>query len=278
MRDPKNGKYVSREREWNSGEIAWIHTSLRSLDHRSPDFDHRREEPTLPSPAIAASEDLVVPQIAIIEKRIFVRECLTRCLKLTSGYNVVSFPTVEAWLAACNRTSVSLIVLCISGRLDEAETRREISLLAQPDNRTPTIVLSDVEDPDVIVSALDSGARGYIPTSVSLEVAIEAIRLVRAGGMFVPASSLVTARRAANCSPNSTRFGNGVFTARQAAVVEALRRGKANKVIAYELDMRESTVKVHVRNIMKKLKAKNRTEVAFLASNLLIKSETRDPL
>ncbi len=45
--------------------------------------------------------------------------------------------------------------------------------------------------------------------------------------------------------------------------------GKANKVIAYELKMRESTVKVHVRNIMKKLNAKNRTEVAFMANELI---------
>nr|WP_246482341.1 LuxR C-terminal-related transcriptional regulator [Methylopila capsulata] len=58
----------------------------------------------------------------------------------------------------------------------------------------------------------------------------------------------------------------GRFTARQAAVVDALRQGKANKIIAYELNMRESTVKVHVRNIMRKLKAKNRTEVAFMTS------------
>jgi DNA-binding NarL/FixJ family response regulator len=59
-----------------------------------------------------------------------------------------------------------------------------------------------------------------------------------------------------------------VFTARQSAVVEAVRHGKANKVIAYELNMRESTVKVHIRNIMRKLKARNRTEVAFLTNNL----------
>ena len=60
----------------------------------------------------------------------------------------------------------------------------------------------------------------------------------------------------------------GVFTSRQIAVIEALRRGKANKIIAHELKMRESTVKVHVRNIMKKLNAKNRTEVAYLANQL----------
>jgi DNA-binding NarL/FixJ family response regulator len=60
-----------------------------------------------------------------------------------------------------------------------------------------------------------------------------------------------------------------LFTARQAAVVEALRRGKENKIIAYELNMRESTVKMHIKNIMKKLKARNRTEVAFIANEIM---------
>ena len=50
-------------------------------------------------------------------------------------------------------------------------------------------------------------------------------------------------------------------------MVEAIRQGKPNKIIAYELNMCESTVKVHVRAIMKKLKARNRTEVAYLYSS-----------
>ena len=58
------------------------------------------------------------------------------------------------------------------------------------------------------------------------------------------------------------------FTARQIAVIDALRKGKANKIIAFELNMKESTVKVHVRNIMKRLKAHNRTEVSYLANQL----------
>ena len=52
--------------------------------------------------------------------------------------------------------------------------------------------------------------------------------------------------------------------------MEALRRGKANKIIAYELNLRESTVKVHVRNIMKKVKATNRTEVVFKLNDLFL--------
>ena len=47
-------------------------------------------------------------------------------------------------------------------------------------------------------------------------------------------------------------------------VLKLLEQGKSNKVIAYELGVEESTVKVHVRHIMKKLNATNRTHAAFL--------------
>jgi DNA-binding NarL/FixJ family response regulator len=57
----------------------------------------------------------------------------------------------------------------------------------------------------------------------------------------------------------------GLVTARELAVIRAIQQGKSNKIIAHELNMCESTVKVHVRNVMKKLKAKNRTEAAIKA-------------
>ncbi len=64
------------------------------------------------------------------------------------------------------------------------------------------------------------------------------------------------------------RAGGGVdsfgFTCREAEVVRLLRQGKPNKIIAFELSISESTVKVHIRNIMKKLNATNRTQVVFL--------------
>jgi DNA-binding NarL/FixJ family response regulator len=53
-----------------------------------------------------------------------------------------------------------------------------------------------------------------------------------------------------------------------------LRKGTPNKIIAYELNMCESTVKVHVRNIMKKLKAKNRTEVAYLTNKYFLREDS----
>ena len=63
------------------------------------------------------------------------------------------------------------------------------------------------------------------------------------------------------------------LTSRELAVIDLLREGDANKVIAKCLNMRESTVKVHVRNILKKLRATNRTHAATVANRLLAKPD-----
>jgi DNA-binding NarL/FixJ family response regulator len=58
------------------------------------------------------------------------------------------------------------------------------------------------------------------------------------------------------------------LTPRELSVIDLLREGKPNKLIAVQLDMQESTVKVHVSNILKKLNAANRTHAAFVANRL----------
>jgi len=220
-------------------------------------------------PANAGTGAVEITTIVVIEKRVLIRECLTRCLKVVSGHAVVSFPNIESWIEVCDDIPASLIVLCIAGKPNAQETHREISRLSPRRNPLPVILLSDEEDPEQIADAIGRGARGYITTSVSLDVVVEVLRLVRAGGTFVPASSLISAGRSNDQTAASQQNSDGLFTVRQAAVAEALRRGKTNKVIAHELNMRESTVKVHVRNIMKKLNARNRTEVAVMTNDLM---------
>ena len=116
-------------------------------------------------------------------------------------------------------------------------------------------------DPELVRTAIWHGVKGYIPVTMGFEITIEAVRFVLAGGTYVPMDCLLGrdwSGEAAQPAPISD-----LVTARELAVVRAIQKGKSNKVIAYELDMCESTVKVHVRRIMKKLKAKNRTEVAI---------------
>ena len=216
----------------------------------------------------------IARNIVLIEERLFVRDCVAHTFKQCSEFNVIPFPSVGGWIEGADTVAASLIVWCVPGQ-NEWRVQQELELLVQQQKAIPIIILSDVENLDSITHALNAGARGYLPTSVPLEIAMEAIHLVIAGGTYVPASILFAVQRSSQVS--GIHKHPAIFTPRQAAVVEALRRGKANKIIAYELNMRESTVKVHVRSIMKKLKARNRTEVAFL-TNSLFSHEAKVPV
>lgn len=206
--------------------------------------------------------------VAVIERRDLIRECLMSAL-LAAGYEAIAFPALDDWLAVADASPVSAVLLSCPERSGPGQIRQAMRRLSGVRRPAPVIILADGEEPGRIAATLNWGVRGYIPTNLSLEVAVEAIRLVSAGGIFVPVSCLAGFNPDTRAAPpGADRYGR-LFTARQAAVIEGIRKGKANKTIAYELNLRESTIKVHIRNIMKKIKAKNRTEVAYITNNLV---------
>jgi DNA-binding NarL/FixJ family response regulator len=94
----------------------------------------------------------------------------------------------------------------------------------------------------------------------------EAIKFVLAGGTFVPQSILTKYKRPELSDlPPQEDISPAIasFSPRQMEVLRSLWRGLSNKMIAYELRMCESTVKVHIRHIMKKLNVNNRTQVVL---------------
>lgn len=210
--------------------------------------------------------------IIVIDPRVLFRDCLTLCLRHAyEDRRVTAYASIAEWMAKGGGETSAVVLLSTprAGSL-RSESPVETAFLSKVGGDIPVIIISESDDSARILHALKNGARGYIPTSLALAVAVEAVRLVDAGGTFVPVSTLLASRRAA--------AGNGydLFTPRQIMVMEALHRGKANKQIALELNMRESTVKVHIRHIMKKLNARNRTEVAVLTSDLFEAQEPTD--
>lgn len=135
----------------------------------------------------------------------------------------------------------------------------------------PLVLLSDREEMEEVVEAIRRGARGFLPASLDLDEAVEALRFVGAGGTFVPARALIQFAEGRQAEPEDSshqsgeqRFGR--LTPREMEVLARLRHGKPNKVIAHELAISESTVKVFVRRILIKLRAINRTELVYLTN------------
>jgi DNA-binding NarL/FixJ family response regulator len=209
------------------------------------------------------------PLISIIDPRRLGRDTLTKALQAIDGtFRIRANAGVEEWLQVEDiehETSAILLAIGAAGA-DDPDVVDQLQRLARTYSHVPTVVMGDIEDPLHIIKILGHGARGYIPTSVNLNVLVGAISLARAGGLFVPASSLMAIAPATGSAVTSPLCG--LLTDRQAAVADAISRGKPNKVIAYELNLCESTVKVHIRGIMKKLQARNRTEVAFKMHSL----------
>jgi DNA-binding NarL/FixJ family response regulator len=201
--------------------------------------------------------------VAIIDRRALGREILTQALATDGRFRARAFADIDQWELSSDRDDTALILLeWEAASNDQRSLKTQVQTLVSAHPDIPVVVLGEVEDPHHMAEVLAQGARGYIPTSVGLSVAIGALHLAMAGGTFVPASALQSAGRERPEPRQSVHTMLGL-SERQAAVAEAVALGKPNKIIAYELDLCESTVKVHIRTIMKKLQARNRTEIAF---------------
>jgi DNA-binding NarL/FixJ family response regulator len=158
-----------------------------------------------------------------------------------------------------------------AARIGDPELAAQLPHLTNLAPNMPVVLLSDVDDADDIAKAFGLGFRGYIPINLPIKQAIGAILLVIAGGSYVPSSilGLSTQRSAAqNCTNRKEHHCAERFSPRQMEVLQRLWQGKQNKTIAYDLHMCESTVKVHISHIMKKLNARNRTQVVLLTQSL----------
>lgn len=208
------------------------------------------------------------PPVVIIETRALIRECLALCLQDKLGLPVLTYPDVNGWREDPAATGACVVILSGVERQIDHEQGELIRELSRWEREVPVVVFSDGENKSQIASRLRCGAKGYVPSDTPLEVVARAIKLVLVGGVFVPANVVMESRPDEETEPvrADARLD---FTIRENDVVKALLRGKSNKVIAYELSMSESSVKVHIRNVMRKLQVRNRTEAVIRIAEIV---------
>lgn len=222
------------------------------------------------------------PTVLVIErlrlKRSWLIGWLERCHSCGRAIGVSSVDQLDPGQLA--DWGPDLVVVSIGGaEASSPEVRSILDAVSRLLEGVPLVLIGDRDDGDDIADALRAGVRGYIPTSIDTAVADGALALVQVGGTFVPPSALswtpVHADPAADDDGDLESAGLAIgpaggegLTRRQRQVLALLQRGKSNKVIAYELTMQESTVKAHIKNLMRKLNVTNRTQAALRAYEL----------
>jgi DNA-binding NarL/FixJ family response regulator len=202
-------------------------------------------------------------------------------------------PAVET-VVAMNLDELENLVQLHSATLDLAlidlampgtHGHEHVAMLRTAAPALPVIVLSGSEDVAQMRALMDLGVQGFIPKAYSPDVMLSAIRLVLAGGVYIPPLLLSNAQaqgwqpgdprvalmagNSAHGSPSNALDGlRKLLTERQIDVMRLLSQGKPNKLIARDLGISEGTVKIHLAAIFRALNVRNRVE-AVVASRKL---------
>ena len=118
------------------------------------------------------------------------------------------------------------------------------------------IVLTTVAGDEEIYRALEAGARGYLFKDMARKELIQAIRAVHKGQRYIPATVGST------IAENLPRMD---LTSREIEVLELVAAGLRNKEIAYRINVSEATVNAHVKHVLQKLHASDRTHAVTTA-------------
>ncbi|MBP6816664.1 MAG: response regulator transcription factor [Burkholderiaceae bacterium] len=189
-------------------------------------------------------------------------------------------------------------LLLLDRRLPDCDGMDLLVRLVEAHPALPIVMLSAEFDADTVTQAIDRGAAGFIPKTSVTNVLVSALKLIMAGGIYVPPEVLrrdraprATLAAQGAAMPPIAVLAGGVepigrapvagaaqaappsaadlgLTDRQTDVLALLMEGKSNKQISRELDLAEATVKVHVRSILRALDASSRTEAVVAASRL----------
>jgi DNA-binding NarL/FixJ family response regulator len=176
---------------------------------------------------------------------------------------VTTEATLEAGLASAADGDAPDLVLLDLG-LPGCEGLSALSRFRSEYPDLPLVVLSATVDRKSILAALEAGAVGYIPKTSKPDVMIAALKVVVAGGTYVPPEALAEA--APKRSQRRTRAGALELTERQKEVVRLMLKGYSNERIATELSIAPNTVKQHAHAIFTALGVSSRAEAVIAAT------------
>lgn len=237
------------------------------------------------------------PSLSIIDRRGLRRAWLANYLKAWADardLDIVAVDPAQVLEVIGNLSDCRMVVLSSGAdHLDEPHLRKWVRAVRNLVRDAPLIIITDLDESEQVVEALRLGATGFVPTSLDPEFVLQAFSFILDGGMYFPPAifrRLSWQEIFARASPEGHGGGGrqhdtataesdqddddpikgaglsgDALTARQREVFALLQLGKPNKLIARQLSMTEATVKLHVRQILRKLGAANRTEAALSA-------------
>ncbi len=183
---------------------------------------------------------------------------------------------LKNWLSAC---SANAKVLYDLNNLETKYNPQEFILLVQVTaessmdqlielaNTFDIIVTSNTPSDEEGLKAFKNGIKGYINTFSTVERIQQALATVQSGNVWLGQNIMQLMIQSLQAPPKENDGWKELLTERERETAELVLESKSNKVIAYELDITERTVKAHLRNIFEKLEVTDRLGLALKIKN-----------
>ena len=203
-------------------------------------------------------------RVLVIDDHPLLRKGVCQLLELTDGFTVVGeAASGREGIEVAKQLDPDLILLDLNMKgingLETLRTLRDMGVDAR------IILLTVSNAPEDLIGAIRAGAGGYILKDNDPDDILRLIGNAMLGQTAISpelASLLAAALREESMTEQRSHAS---LTERETTILKCLAAGMSNKLIARELDIMESTVKVHVRNLLKKLKFRSRVEAAVWA-------------
>jgi DNA-binding NarL/FixJ family response regulator len=209
----------------------------------------------------------------VVDDHALIREAMRGVLKELRGDAVVLEAGSAAQATDLIEKHPDLDLILLDLKLPDRDGIEMLGDLREHHPAISVVMQSAFNDRENVVNALDNGAMGFIPKTDSREVLLGALRLILAGGTYIPpevlargpAEAAAPGKPAPQKRPSPAELG---LTERQVEVLALMMQGKSNKLICRALDLAEPTVKNHVSAILKALEVTNRTEAVLAVAAL----------
>jgi len=217
-------------------------------------------------------------KIAVIDPSGLFREGLVSLLAGVGLIPVLDAPSIRDLKPFSDAQAIPDILLIDSPRADSVVNTIDAVRAWSP--TTKIVFLAQELDLDLLSKSFDASASGYLLKGISCEALVGALNLINAGEKVFPsalASRLAAlASRFDHAAFNLTHLRDTGLSDREIEILRCLAIGHANKAIAAGLNIAESTVKIHVKRILRKTHASNRTQAAIWALEHGIFGESPD--
>ena len=209
-----------------------------------------------------------VTRFLIVDDHPLFREALENAIRWAApDADIVEATSIDEAFAVLNSNAIELTFLDLS--MPGTTGLSGLLRIRKAFARSPIVVISCHEDAQIVASVLSLGVSGYIPKSTSKEELAHAIGGVLKGAVYLPSCyrGIAAGRRSKGPAQELLKRLHEL-TPQQLKVLDMIRRGLQNKQIAYELNIRETTVKVHVSEILRKLNVMSRTKAIIEMSKI----------